>query len=157
MARADDRRFAELTFDDFRRLATDPSLSPYEKIGFPDSYREGYEPAIFADIEAKLPPLRERREQVVLDIGPGCSELPAMVRRRCEENEHTLLQLGVIGYGMWQTSDNSGPRIDPTLPAHYRVNAKLGRDVAIKVLPESSRTILTVWRDSRARRRCWLR
>ena len=91
MARADDRRFAELTFDDFRRLATDPSLSPYEKIGFPDSYREGYEPAIFADIEAKLPPLRERREQVVLDIGPGCSELPAMVRRRCEENEHTLL------------------------------------------------------------------
>src|SRR6266480_1948908 len=86
-----DRRFAELTFDDFRRLATDPSLSRYEKIGFPDEYREGYEPAIFADIEAKLPPLSGRRQQVVLDIGPGCSELPAMVRRRCEENAHTLL------------------------------------------------------------------
>ena len=84
-------RFAELTFDDFRRLATDASLSPYEKIGFPDAYREGHEPAIFADIEAKLPPLRERREQVVLDIGPGCSELPTMVRNRCEDNENTLL------------------------------------------------------------------
>jgi hypothetical protein len=91
VGRPDDRRFAELTFDDFRRLATDPSLSPYEKIGFPDAYREGHERAIFADIEAKLPPLAERRGQVVLDIGPGCSELPAMVRRRCEENDHTLL------------------------------------------------------------------
>ena len=91
VARPDDRRFAELTFDDFRRLATDRSLSPYEKIGFPDSYREGHEPAIFADIEAKLPPLSQRRGQVVLDIGPGCSELPRMVRARCEENGHTLV------------------------------------------------------------------
>jgi hypothetical protein len=91
VARPDDRRFAELTFDDFRRLATDQSLSPYEKIGFPDSYREGHEAAIFADIEAKLPPLLEGRGGVVLDIGPGCSELPRMVRARCEENGHTLV------------------------------------------------------------------
>jgi cyclopropane fatty-acyl-phospholipid synthase-like methyltransferase len=91
VARPDDRRFADLTFDDFRRLATDATLSPYEKIGFPDEYRDGYEPAIFADIEAKLPPLGERRDQVVLDIGPGCSELPAMVRARCEANGHTLV------------------------------------------------------------------
>jgi hypothetical protein len=28
---------------------------------------------------------------VVLDIGPGCSELPAMVRERCERQGHTLL------------------------------------------------------------------
>jgi len=52
-----------LTFDDFRRLATDATLSPYEKIGFPDEYREGYEAAIFADIVAKLAPLDRR--------GPG--------------------------------------------------------------------------------------
>jgi SAM-dependent methyltransferase len=90
MARADDRRFADLTFDDFRRLASDASLSPYEKIGFPDEYRAGYEPSIFADIVAKLPPL-DRRDQVVLDIGPGCSELPAMMRSRCERQGHTLL------------------------------------------------------------------
>jgi cyclopropane fatty-acyl-phospholipid synthase-like methyltransferase len=91
MAPPDDRRFAELTFDDFRRLATDATLSPYEKIGFPDEYREGHEPAIFADIEAKLPALARGRDRVVLDIGPGCSELPALVRARCEERGHTLL------------------------------------------------------------------
>jgi SAM-dependent methyltransferase len=91
MATADDRRFAKLTFDDFRRLAQDATLSPYEKIGFPDAYREGHEPAIFADIEAKLPPLAGSREQVVLDIGPGCSDLPGMLRARCEQRGHTLL------------------------------------------------------------------
>jgi hypothetical protein len=90
MAQADDRRFADLTFDDFRRLATDPTLSPYEKIGFPDAYRQGYEPAIFADIRAKLPPL-DGRERVILDIGPGCSELPAMIRAHCDERGHSLL------------------------------------------------------------------
>jgi SAM-dependent methyltransferase len=91
VGRPDDRRFAELTFDDFRALAQDASLSPYEKIGFPDEYREGHERAIFADIEAKLPPLANGREQVVLDIGPGCSELPTMIRERCEQRGHTLL------------------------------------------------------------------
>jgi hypothetical protein len=91
MTRADDRRFAEITFDDFRRLATDASLSQYEKIGFPDAYREGHESSIFADIEAKLAPLARGHKQVVLDIGPGCSELPAMVRERCEHQGHTLL------------------------------------------------------------------
>lgn len=71
-------RFANLGFEDFRRLATDPALSPYEKIGFPDSYRAGFERAIHADILAKLPPLR-RAGACVLDVGPGCSELPRMV------------------------------------------------------------------------------
>jgi hypothetical protein len=85
-----DARFDLLTFEDFRRLATDDSLSRYEKIGFPDAYRQGYEERIFADIEAKLPALG-RRDQVVVDIGPGCSELPLLVRRRCEENGHTLV------------------------------------------------------------------
>lgn len=90
MGAVDDRRFAEVTFDDFRRMATDETLSPYEKIGFPDAYREGHEQAIFADISAKLAPL-QRRNQVVLDIGPGCSELPAMIRAHCEKRGHTLL------------------------------------------------------------------
>ncbi len=35
----------------------------------------------------------------------------------------TLLQFGLVGYGQWQTSNNSGPGVDPALPAHYRVNA----------------------------------
>lgn len=91
MGRPHDRRFAELTFEDFRRLATDASLSPYEKIGFPDEYRQGFEPAIFADIVNKLTVLDGGRDGVVLDIGPGCSELPTLLRERCEQRGHTLL------------------------------------------------------------------
>ncbi len=87
---AADRRFADLTFDDFRRLANDEELSPYEKIGFPDEYRDGFEPAIFADLAAKLPAL-DRRAQIVLDVGPGCSKLPTLLRERCERQGHTLL------------------------------------------------------------------
>ena len=90
MSKAADRRFDDLTFDDFRRLASDETLSRYEKIGFPDAYREGYEQAIFDDVAAKLPALA-RREQVVLDIGPGCSELPVLMRERCRSRGHTLL------------------------------------------------------------------
>ena len=86
----DHKRFEHLTFDDFRRMAADKSLSPYEKIGFPNSYREGKEQAIWSDILAKLPGL-SGRNKVVLDIGPGCSELPSMLIDLCRENGHTLL------------------------------------------------------------------
>jgi cyclopropane fatty-acyl-phospholipid synthase-like methyltransferase len=71
-------------------MARDDTLSPYEKIGFPDEYREGAEEAIFRDIAAKLR-LERRRELVVLDIGPGCSELPSMISRLCVEQGHRLL------------------------------------------------------------------
>jgi hypothetical protein len=33
-----------------------------------------------------------------------------------------LMQLGLVGYGQYQTSDNSGPGVNPTIPGHYRVN-----------------------------------
>jgi hypothetical protein len=49
-----DQRFAGLTYDAFRERASDPSLSSHERSGFPDSYREGAEEAILADVEAKL-------------------------------------------------------------------------------------------------------
>lgn len=82
-------RFAQLGFEDFRRLASDPSLSAFEKIGFPNSYREGREHAIFLDIVRKLPPL-ERRGATVLDIGPGCSDVPKMLIDHCVERGHQL-------------------------------------------------------------------
>ena len=50
----DHDRFADLTFDDFRRMAGDESLSQYQKIGFPDEYRAGAEESIFHDIATIL-------------------------------------------------------------------------------------------------------
>jgi hypothetical protein len=87
----DYKRFADLTFDDFRRLAGDDALSRYERIGFPDSYREGKEEAIFEDITSKLTALAAGREKVVLDVGPGCSGLPLMLVELCRRQGHTLL------------------------------------------------------------------
>lgn len=86
----DYKRFEDLTFEDFRRMAVDGSLSRYEKIGFPNSYREGREPGIWRDIVAKLPALLGQNK-VVLDVGPGCSDLPSMLIDVCREQGHTLL------------------------------------------------------------------
>lgn len=85
--RLDPRRFERITFEDFRALATDDSLSRYERIGFPDSYREGSEEAIAEDIVAKLPSLAGRGARF-LDIGPGCSGLPHLLLELCASNEH---------------------------------------------------------------------
>jgi 2-polyprenyl-3-methyl-5-hydroxy-6-metoxy-1,4-benzoquinol methylase len=84
------RRFASLTFTDFRRMAQDDSLSRYEKIGFPDSYREGREHLILEDIAGKLTLLGERGK-TVLDIGPGCSELPLMLIELCRRHGHAFV------------------------------------------------------------------
>jgi hypothetical protein len=42
-----------------------------------------------------------------------------------KKDHSLLLQLGLIGYGQWQLSDNTGPTIDPVVAAstHYAVNA----------------------------------
>lgn len=83
------KSFTNIGFEDFRQLATDSALSKYERIGFPDSYREGYEQAIFLDILCKLNNL-ERPAQNVLDIGPGCSDLPIMLIDKCKSQGHAL-------------------------------------------------------------------
>ena len=82
--------FANLGFQDFRKLAKDKSLSKYEKIGFPDSYRAGKEEIIYQDIIDKLPSLNEN-QRTVLDIGPGCSDLPVMLINLCLEKKHSLI------------------------------------------------------------------
>jgi hypothetical protein len=51
-----------------------------------------------------------------------------------QKDEKTLLQFGVAGYGQWQTTDNSGPKVDPAHPGHYKVNAIGG--AANVLLPE---------------------
>ncbi|MDB5797073.1 MAG: hypothetical protein JWP36_975 [Paucimonas sp.] len=81
-----------ISFEDFRRLAIDPSLSEYERIGFPDDFRSGRDDEIFADIRYKLPALEETG-RTILDIGPGCSRLPRILIDLCEENSHRLLMI----------------------------------------------------------------
>jgi hypothetical protein len=83
-------RFKNLTYAGFRDLATDDALSPYERIGFPDSYRAGKERAIFADIRSKLTNL-ENRTQVILDVGPGCTDVPRMMIELATAQTHRLL------------------------------------------------------------------
>jgi hypothetical protein len=83
-------RFAKLNYDDFKRLAADESLSPYQRIGFPDSYREGFEPAIVQDIIAKMPPLQEQAG-VVVDIGCGCTDMPRLLAEHAARHQHELV------------------------------------------------------------------
>src|SRR5206468_8794175 len=83
-------RYRGLRFDDFRRLASDPRLSSYEKIGFPPSYRKGKDAAVLADIAVKLRHLSGTRK-TVLDIGCGCSELVKLLIAHCARRRHRLL------------------------------------------------------------------
>lgn len=83
-------RFKNLTYAGFRDLAADRTLSPYERIGFPDSYRAGKEAAIFSDIRSKLTNL-EKRDQITLDIGPGCTDVPRMMIDLTRSHGHRLL------------------------------------------------------------------
>jgi 2-polyprenyl-3-methyl-5-hydroxy-6-metoxy-1,4-benzoquinol methylase len=84
------QRFDSLTFAGFRELAAAQGLSRHERVGFPDSYREGYEAAIYRDIQAKLTNLA-KRGQTVLDIGCGCSDLPLLLADTGERQSHQLV------------------------------------------------------------------
>lgn len=83
-------RFRQIGFDDFRRMANDPGLSSYERIGFPDEYRKGKERLILADLQAKLPALSETGK-CVLEIGPGGSPLASEIIRHCTTKHHELV------------------------------------------------------------------
>lgn len=80
-----------LDFEALRKLARNPNLDVHGRIGFPTSYREGFEPAIFADILRKLPRLREAEGLTVVDVGPGCANLPKMIVELCAERRHRLV------------------------------------------------------------------
>jgi hypothetical protein len=90
MEPAERNQSKELTFEDFKKLANDGKLSAHEKVGFPVSYREGKEDAIFEDITRKLPNLG-REGQIVLDIGPGCSGPAVMLIDWCRRHKHHLV------------------------------------------------------------------
>jgi hypothetical protein len=84
--------FKELSFDKFKKMASDSSLSRYEKIGFPDEYRLGKEPLIYEDILRKLPRLFENSINV-LDIGPGCSDLPRMFIDNAKNRDQRIIMV----------------------------------------------------------------
>ena len=71
-------------------MAVDPTLGKNEKIGFPDSYRQGFDDRIFRDIRRKLP-LLGREKKVVLDIGPGCAGLADRLIELCGKKKHSLI------------------------------------------------------------------
>lgn len=87
---ASNNPFDNLNFDKFRDLAKSDNLSHHEKVGFPNAYREGKEELIFADVQAKLTSL-SGSGKTVLEIGPGCSQLPVMLAQLCSERQHQLL------------------------------------------------------------------
>lgn len=83
------KKLSVLNFDTFRQLAKDPELSKYERIGFYNSHREGREQAIFDDILAKVNNIH-KKDQKVLDIGPGCSDLPHLIIEHCNQHNQEL-------------------------------------------------------------------
>ena len=89
---AQSNRFSNIGFADFQAMAKQSNLDKYEKIGFPTSYRQGKEQAIFHDILSKCSQLLST-EKKVLDIGSGCSDLPTILMKHCAQKSHQLIFL----------------------------------------------------------------
>ena len=83
-------RFGDLTYEDFRRLAADERLTPAERAGFPEALRAGAEDLILADVAGKLTAL-DGPPATVVEIGPGTSDLPRALARRCGDRGHRLV------------------------------------------------------------------
>jgi hypothetical protein len=107
-------RFAGIGYEGFRRLALQEGLSVYERIGFPDDYRQGHEAAIFADIRQKLTNL-DCANATVIDIGPGCSDVPRALIDLCESMGHALT---LIDSPEMLSLLPGGPRLNK-IPAMY--------------------------------------
>lgn len=79
-------------YEAFCERANDPTLSPNQKAGFPDSYRAGRSADIFKDICAKLPSLNNPGSRF-LEIGSGCGELGQHIADYCNQTRilHTVI------------------------------------------------------------------
>lgn len=76
-------------YEGYRQLANTPGLSKYNRIGAPDAYRSGFEPAILDDILRKLPAF-DRTGSRIADIGCGSSDLPTMIAELSKRQGHAL-------------------------------------------------------------------
>lgn len=108
--------FENLTYEDFQAMALNQELSPFEKIGFPDGYRDLYEQHIFEDVQLKLPALLQR-DSVVFDIGCGCSTLPNLLIQRASELNQKLILLD--SFEMLSQLPESGSPLIRKFPARY--------------------------------------
>ena len=72
-------------YEKFKELACNDTISVYQKIGFPDSYRNKCEKFIWQDIKDKCPILKTKHGIKVLNIGPGCSNLQKMISDWCQK------------------------------------------------------------------------
>ena len=89
MSHIDWSRYDNLTFDSYRKLASESGLNCYDRIGSPKEYREGKEEVFFQDILLKLTNLKKNNLKV-LDIGPGCTPLTTKIIDFCLGNNHNL-------------------------------------------------------------------
>jgi len=78
------------SFDDYKKLAADPDLASYEKVGFGAQHRKDTEAAIFPDVLRKLPRLGEQGITVV-DIGCGCSLPVQQLIEHCTAHRSRLV------------------------------------------------------------------
>lgn len=76
----------ELNYERFREFANNRDLSERERIGFPESYRAGYEEAILSDIVAKLE-FGFRKGARLLDIGCGASPMTSAILKAAKDFE----------------------------------------------------------------------
>jgi 2-polyprenyl-3-methyl-5-hydroxy-6-metoxy-1,4-benzoquinol methylase len=83
-------RLGKLGFADFKAMARDDSLTDHGKIGFPDAFRAGFGDAIWEDIQSKLPGLALDGARI-LDIGPGCGELPIRLIAQAEARRQSVV------------------------------------------------------------------
>ena len=81
---------SSLSFDDYKKLASDNSLESYEKVGFQAMHRRDTEVEISPDIISKLPLLRQRNK-TVLDIGCGCSRPVLDLIHHCRHYDQRLI------------------------------------------------------------------
>jgi cyclopropane fatty-acyl-phospholipid synthase-like methyltransferase len=91
MNEQDLNRFKHLKFEDFKHLATDNTLTVNQKIGFPEQYRADKDQLIFDDIFNKLNFWNTTANQIVLDIGAGCSNLAHLIINHCRLQNNKLI------------------------------------------------------------------
>lgn len=82
-------KYQDLTYDDFRRLASDPSLTETERVGAPDEVRAGKEQRILESIVQAVG--LDRDGLTVVDIGCGCGRLAFEMLSYCESHNHSLV------------------------------------------------------------------